>query len=535
MFVDARTLPHGAQVRTDLCIIGAGAAGITIAREFIGKPLEVCVLESGGLAFDAETQGLAGGRNVGFPYYVLETTRLRVFGGTTEHWTGLSRPLEESDFEVRDWVRESGWPFQRSHLEPYYQRAHPICQLGAYDYRVEPWETARSPRLPLGGDRLLTSMLRRSPPTRFGQVYHDEIERAGNVQVYLRANVGQIELTPTGRAVDYLEVVCFTGARLRVRARAYVLATGGLENPRLLLASTGVASNGVGNDHDLVGRYFMEHPGVFGAVFLPTNPALPLKLYKGNSAVPQGFLCPSAETQRRERVLNFRIFVGAAPELDVMRASIDGVRAAHALIESARRAKLDDAFGIHVRQVAADLEEEALYAYKAFFRRDERLQAYWLPMGMEQEPNPNSRVMLTDERDSLGMPRIALDWRLGELEERTFHRGVEILASEVGRMSLGRVKLLPDNVIPAGSGLHSRSRAAGWPRSIQGQYHHMGTTRMARDPKHGVVNEDCRVHGIENLFIGGSSVFPTVGYTNPTLTIVAMSLRLADHLKVLLR
>jgi choline dehydrogenase-like flavoprotein len=284
-----------------------------------------------------------------------------------------------------------------------------------------------------------------------------------------------------------------------------------------------------------VGRYFMEHPGVLGAVFLPTNPALPLKLYQGNSAVPHGFLCPSAETQRRERVLNFRIFVAAAPELEVMRASIDGVRAAHELIESARRAKLDDDFGIHVRQVAADLEEEALYAYKAFFRRDERLPAYFLPMGMEQEPNPNSRVMLTDEHDSLGMPRIALDWRFGELEERTFHRGVEILASEVGRMGLGRVKLLPDNVIPAGSGLHSGTRAVGWPRSIEGQYHHMGTTRMARDPKHGVVNADCRVHGIDNLFIGGSSVFPTVGYTNPTLTIVALSLRLADHLKELLR
>jgi|SRR5882724_11083240 len=535
MFVDARTLPHETEVRADLCIIGAGAAGITIAREFIGSPLEVCVLESGGLALDGETQRLAGGRNVGFPYFVLETTRLRVFGGSTEHWAGLSRPLEESDFEVRDWVGGSGWPFPRSHLEPYYLRAHPICQLGAYDYRVDPWETPGSPRLPLAGDRLRTCVLRRSPPTRFGRVYHNEIERAGKVRVYLHSNVTQIELAPTGRAVQRLEVACLTGARFRVSARLYVLATGGLENPRLLLASNRVAPNGVGNDHDLVGRYFMEHLSPFGGVFMPTNPALPLGLYQhGRGLAPYGFLCPSAETQRREGLLNFRILLLAAPELEVMGNSIDGVRAAHSLIESARRGKLDDDFGVHVRQVAADLEEEALYAYKAFFRRDERPLAYYLPMEIEQEPNLSSRVTLTNERDALGMPRIALDWRFGELEKRTFRRGVEILAAEVGQAGLGRVKLLPDNVTLTGGVFRSSTEVVGWPQSVDGLYHHMGTTRMARDPKRGVVNEDCRVHEIDNLFIAGSSVFPTAGYTNPTLTIVALSLHLADHLKGLL-
>ncbi|MGH7564021.1 MAG: FAD-dependent oxidoreductase, partial [Gemmatimonadota bacterium] len=258
MLIDARELPDATEIDSDVCIVGAGAAGITIARELAGTPLRVCLLESGGLEFDPEIQALYSGENVGFPYYDADKFRLRFFGGTTNHWQGVCRPLDPIDFEARDWVPGSGWPIGRADLEPYYARAQTICQLGPLDYRVSTWRTEGAAPFALPERWIESRVFQQSPPTRFGQTYRDEIRDAANVRAYLHANVIEIEADSPPPSIRRMRLACLTGIRFTARARWYVLATGAVENARLLLASRRDVPEGLGNVHGWVGRTFME-------------------------------------------------------------------------------------------------------------------------------------------------------------------------------------------------------------------------------------------------------------------------------------
>lgn len=523
MFVDSRELPEGAAVDADLCVIGAGAAGITIARELASTSIRVCVLESGGLEPDPQTQALYEGENVGLPYYDLTALRLRFFGGTTNHWSGTCGPLDAGDFETRPWVPSSGWPFDLRHLVPYYRRAHVVCELGAFDYGPELWEGPSHRRLDLDPERIGTAMFRSSPPTRFGLVYREMLETASNVDVYLYANAVELDADRSGRGLARIRAATLAGNRFDVRARHYVLATGAIENARLLLASNAVHRRGLGNENDLVGRHFMEHLAVPAGLLVPFDDER-LRLYTEprrddrSGVAGKAFLTLAPAVQRREALLNVRAFIDPADRIEALRGTSTGVASIYGLMQSLRDG---GDMGQHASNIAADLDGIAMYSYRKLFRPPEAT-TYWLYLHMENAPHPDSRVTLSDERDALDMPRVRLDWRLGGLERRTFERCARILAEELGRAGVGRVRLLVNDA------------ASGWPtvyRGLRGAWHQMGTTRMNANPRLGVVDADCRVHGVENLSIAGSSVFPTSGYVNPTLTLVALAIRLADRLK----
>ena len=294
MFIDANTLDSGAVIQADICIIGAGAAGISLAREFIGSSLRVCILESGGFEYDDDTQTLFEGENIGFPYYDLKSLRLRFFGGTTNHWAGACRPLDAIDFEKRDWVPHSGWPFSKTELDPYYEKAHVLCELGPYDYDPGTWESDESPRLPINDERVNTAMFQISPPTRFGSVYRAELKNAQNITTYLNANVIDIETSQQGDRVQRVAVTTHDqSVSFTVNAKQIVLATGAIENARVLLACNKQVAAGLGNQHDLVGRYFMEHLSLPGAIYLPSSDTTSMGLYKSRSVmmcVPKGIL-----------------------------------------------------------------------------------------------------------------------------------------------------------------------------------------------------------------------------------------------------
>ncbi|HEU4616718.1 MAG TPA: FAD-dependent oxidoreductase, partial [Gammaproteobacteria bacterium] len=331
MIIDARGVAEGTRLDADVCIIGAGAAGITLARELAGGPLDVCLLESGGLTPDARTQALYEGKNVGWPYYSLDALRLRFFGGTTNHWGGVCRPLDDIDFAARSWVPSSGWPFGKAELDPYYRRAHEVCQLGPYDYDVAAIEDASRQRFHLDAARLETTMCQYSPPTRFGQVYREALERAPNVRTYLYANAVDLVPVESGRALSHVQAATLEGARFTVHARRFVLATGAIENARLLLASNGNRAGGLGNDHDLVGRFFMEHLSFPAGLLVPTMPGAAFKLYTQHSAMRgghgfgQAHLSLPEAVLRRERLLNVRSWLPHARELDALRGTSEGV------------------------------------------------------------------------------------------------------------------------------------------------------------------------------------------------------------------
>ena len=520
MFIDARRLPNETQIQSDICIVGAGAAGITLARELTGGRMDVCLLESGALEFDPKTQSLYRGDNVGFPYYDLELLRLRYFGGTTNHWSGTCRPLDEIDFERRDWVPHSGWPFDKSHMDSYYRHAQTICQLGPYDYEPAVLETDKNPPLPFKGNRVTTAISQQSPPTRFGQVYRDEIRTAKNIRTYLYANVVDIETEPSSQKVSRLRVATLEGRQFWVSSKVFVLATGAIENARLLLNADKVQRNGLGNQYDLVGRYFMEHLSVPGALLLPSDPNLRTELYslrKVKDVTGQAYLVLAPETLRQEGLLSVRAWLTPTSPQELMRNVSGWTVSAERLLKEGRTGNLDTSFMKDLWNVISDIDEVAIYSYRKLVRPARGVLSLYYHI--EHAPNPDSRVSLTSERDQLGMRRVKLSWQFGDPERRTLRRTNEIIGEELGRAGIGRIQAIQSDA------------ASGWPPGLRGAWHQMGTTRMDSDPTRGVVDENCRVHGLSNLYVAGSSVFPTSGYTNPTLTIVALSLRLADHLK----
>lgn len=513
MLIDARTLPEGTRLEADLAIIGGGAAGIAIAREFIGRGLAVVLIEAGGLDYDDATQALYEGTTAGNPIADLDVGRLRYLGGTTNHWAGYCRPFDPLDFAVRPWVPNSGWPIGRDSLLPWYERAQPVLELGDFVYDPARWTEFMAPLFsgPLMEGRLRPAIFQQSPPTNLGTTYRGELEQAGDVRVLLWANVTDIRTDEAANRVSALDIACLDGPRFRVVPKETVLATGGIENARLLLLSNSTHAAGLGNAHDLVGRYFMDHPAYEAATILfasPTDEATPPAAQVIDT---QCTLAP--ETEREEGLLRFLTTLhpvhGDAPPGR-------GYVAMRNLSKSLRRGLWPDDFWSDLGTVLGDLDGAVLDAYDRLFVRSPALS---LRIHPEVAPNPDSRVTLGPERDALGLNRVHLDWRLTELDRRSMRRGLEIVGEEFGRTGLGRLRLEP------------WIEEDGFAVPGNGSYHHIGTTRMSDEPKHGVVDADCRVHGMDNLYLAGSSVFPTAGFANPTLTIVALALRLADHLK----
>jgi choline dehydrogenase-like flavoprotein len=471
-------------LRTDVAIIGAGAAGITLARELAATRIDTLVIESGGFERDEAQQSLSRGESVGTPYWPLDGNRQRSVGGSTNLWAGWCRPLDDLDFGTRDWIPLSGWPLDRDSLTPYYARAQEVCELGPPDYDLTTWERRLGARrLPLRDGDVVSRMFHLSPPTRFGAVHVPALTDADNVTILSRATVLEIVAAPNGRSVSELLVGALDGRRFRVEPRSVVLATGGVENARLLLLSDRHSPQGLGNDHDQVGRYFMEHLHfVHGAAVLEGVSGDLRRLYTrraDSKAVARLFLTPRA--QEREACVQGNVMLSPR--------RTKGPRAARAARRGMNR-----------------------------LRRVSRVE---FAHTLEQPPDPSNRVTLGDDADAFGQRRVRLEWRVSEMEERTFRTNLGAVSHALERAGLGRVEIPEEhegNVWP--------------PAELQGMRgHHMGTTRMSIDPKLGVVDADCRVHGIGNLYVAGSSVFPTGGAGTPTLTIVALAIRLADHLR----
>ena len=269
MLIEGRRLPHGEKIETDVCIVGAGPMGITLGLEFIEAPFRVALVESGGLKLSHKTQWLYRGENIGRPYFDLEYTKQRYFGGASNKWFGRCRPLDAIDFEERSWVPYSGWPFGKDELEPYYARAHHVCQLGLYNYDPAYWESETKRSFPLHEKEIETKIFQFSPPTRFRDQYLHTVEKADNIKTFLNANAVFISLSPNGKKVDSIKFSTLGGKTFHVVAKKFILAASALENTRLLLVSNDARPNGIGNENDLVGRFFMEHPHIFIGALIP--------------------------------------------------------------------------------------------------------------------------------------------------------------------------------------------------------------------------------------------------------------------------
>lgn len=524
MILDLSELGAAAELSCDLCIVGSGAAGIALAREFIGTRHQVIVLEGGGQTLEPASQDTYKSELLGLKHDGIESGRVRILGGTTTLWPGQSLPLWDADFQKRSWIPGSGWPIDRKTLWPFYQRAEEVLGLphAAYDAA----DLAGTKKCPPAyqGHSIVTHISQFAPVPNFAQKYRDDLGNAANIRLLTHANATELCAASNAKTVETIKVRSPEGKTISIRAKIFIICCGGIETARLLLVSDSVEKTGIGNRHDVVGRYFQDHPGLA----IPVRP-LDLKRfncwydeYRRNGIRHCVKYAASDELQLREGILN----VGG----EVFYPGSFAKTAAKLLIGVFR----DPASRKHiVRSLATVVRRLHTVAQTSFFRRYVTgnlksivcSQAH-VGFAVEQAPNRDSRVTLGRQIDSLGMRRAALDWRLTELEGRSIYVFAKELAGEWRK--LGVAEFNPDD-------LQVKGRERGEHGGFIDASHHMGTTRMGTDPKTSVVDPDCRVHGYENLFIGSSSVFPTSGFSNPTLTILALCLRVADRIKTDLR
>ena len=523
MFVDARSVPAASVIESDLCIVGAGAAGISLARAFIRSGLRVTLVESGTLEFEADTQALYDGTSVGLPFPTLMTSRAREFGGTTNFWGGWCLALDPIDFEPRDGLPYRGWPIRRADLDPWYAKAQELVQVGPYEYRPEKWgiRLADIPP-PFNGPNLVCRMLQCSPPTNFGKVYAQDLKQSGAVTVLLHANAFHLADDDAGQTVQQLAVATLGGNRFTVQSKIYVLAAGGIETARLLLASGKPDGPGLGNGKDLVGRFFMAHVEYGASTIAVTEPYTDFSFCTNETLISSGryygpfgikFVTFTAVAEDRMRAL-------ALPNCKIRwdytyEPEMTGIEALRRLLNRSSDQMMSD-----VLEVARHIGGAGGFAVRKTMGWPlYPVRAINVHMTHEPLPNPDSRIMLGRDRDALGMRRVVVDWRLTPEDKRAALALQRLLGAEVGRTGFGRLRLdLKDD-------------DTTWPDDLAGDQHHMGTARMHADPALGVVDADCRVHGLSNLYVASSAVFPTGGAANPTLTIVALALRLADHIK----
>jgi choline dehydrogenase-like flavoprotein len=520
---DLRLFETGRVIDTDLCIVGSGPAGLTIAGEFAGTRVSVLILESGGLQEEAAADALNEIENVGAPRDMRPgKTHNRIVGGTSHSWAGRCAPLDDVDFKVRTWVPHSGWPITRTELDPYFDRAAPYLGIAPQGYDGRLWHRPGEPDID-------TSVLRpcfwqysqdasnASEPMRFGRRFLRST--SPNIRILHHATVQRIRINEAGTHLDSVLVGSLEGKTATVRPKMLVLCTGGIETARLLLCSNDMMPAGVGNANGLVGRFLMDHPRCPVAEFdvrfvgriLDRLGRHRLSREAGRPIYIHG-LALSPTLQEQMRLLNCSAW------LDARKAEDDPLAIAKRLLTGHERRPVRNSLKV-VSQPGTFLRGVRDY----LTGRAEVTRKYCqlvLQCTVEQRPDPESRICLAGRTDALGMNLSQIDWRINDQERDSAATLGKLIIQEFARIGFP----VPRLVDWAASGRHDEAEFIDIA-------HPIGATRMADDPHDGVVDANCQIHGIDGIFVAGSSVFPTGGHVNPTQTIVALSIRLADWLK----
>ncbi len=524
MFLYSRNL-HGQSVRADIVIVGSGAAGLTLANQLGNAGADVLVVETGGLEHSPARKGIDKGDWTG-DIGVGIASRSRYLGGSTNCWGGNCAPMDDIGYDDRPWVPHSGWPIDNADLEPFVKPAHELLRTPFDTYDVSDWADllprVRDGLLLEGSDAFETKIFQRSRVARFGELLRRDLDRSQNVRVLLDTNVVKL-MQSKGRISHLLAVDTDqpTAQPITIEADRFILAAA-IENSRLLLTSN------VGNEHDVVGRYFMGHFHFVGGrvepsaslndVGLYTIPGDVLNYVHGSKLVV-GALRLAPEIQRSEKLLDAANFLlPFRPHEHWMGRS----RAAAVGRGSWARIRGEDgpSFGVNdfvqgsreVPSIAAHTVGEA----RRWLRGN---PWYGIRIWGEQAPHPENRLLLGPQVDRFGLPRIQVRSSLTHLDKLTLKRNLALMDEQFEANGLGRVI----DELPA--------LGAKWPRGATGTSHFMGGTRMHNDPTQGVVDSDCKVHGVDNLYVAGASVFPTSGLCMATYQLTLMAFRLADHIE----
>jgi hypothetical protein len=474
-----------AEAQYDFCVCGTGPAGITTARKLAARGQTVLLLEAGGFSTSEQSQEHYKTIDVGRKNYGLVFGRHRYFGGDSNCWSGLCNIFDSAAFEVHEYLGLPGWPISREQVLRGLDEAKEILDIPRADFAVSKQPGFESP----GFDHMSLAM---SPPTRFGEKYADEIRKSQRIHAFYNANLVDLRLNEDLAGVKTFLIRNYNGKTTEVSATKYILAMGSIENARTLLNANKQVPAGIGNHSGMVGRCFMESLGVLFGRFLVTDPN-----FWRVGDVP---LVPTKELMRRHDIGEGYLIY--KPQIPV--SSLGNFGRLRVLKDFLRDT---GCFSPTLRTLANEIVD--------FNCPGDGL----INLLVGQEPNPDSRVTLANDVDSFGLRLAQLNWQLCERDFKTIRVFAIESAKEMARLNLARVQL-PQYILNPNIEIPDIGVAA----------HQMGTTRMSSDPRYGVVDKNCQVHGIRNLYIIGSSVFPTCGGRNPTLTIVLLSLRLGEFL-----
>lgn len=552
MILNGKEIGENQLLKSQVCVIGAGAAGVTLALELAQKGIEVILLEAGGLDANALPDDDLEGNIADHQFHApLTECRSRQLGGTTALWVGRCLPMDPIDFEKRDYVPNSAWPVQFEEIARHYPRANAYCHAGDYAYDLtQALPNAPSSLVPgFQNESVSCSRLERwSLPTQFGRHYRKALIGHRNIRLIANAFCINIKLGPLRRSVDSVTVASEPGRHFRVEAQAYVVAGGGLESTRLLLASNATDSEGIGNTYGHLGRYYMGH--LFGSIAGIRFLGDPRKTVYGFERDRGGVYCRrrfwiTPKAQQKEKLLNTALWLTNPSAADPNHGSgilsaaylalnlpyIRDILAPPAIQKAFSGQSRPESYWPHIRNIVSDFPRTAGFTSQFLFRRFvprrripalfiyNRFNRYDLYYHAEQTPQWHNRVSLHDQCDRFGMPRLHVDFRFSPQDIDSVCQAHRLLAGQLEeRQKLGIFTYKQDDI---------RSLVSA---QVRDGFHQIGTTRMSASEKDGVVDSNCKVHSVANLYVCSSSVFPTSGQANPTLTIVALAIRLANHL-----
>lgn len=464
----------------EYCICGAGAAGIALALELASHGKQVALFEGGDTEYTQESQSIYNGYVIGENQYWLDILRLRFLGGTTNHWAGRCRPYTKFDFSLKEINGLPGWPINYNDMAQYLPKAIDILDLP----KVNTFKNHETPEIQ--SDRFEPDIYAMSK-VRFKDKFSSELKKNDKVDLFINANLIDIQLYENFTAVKSIKIANYNDSSENVQANNYILAMGAIENARLLLNANSQLPAGIGNQSDMVGKCFMEHFNVRMGDFVANSE-------KWQSTNSMGFFTTQDFARKNQTGMN-NITFGMIGNLKAY----------------GRTAELKKLFNRLSCSLGITDHVQFLYSHDCV--GDGIVTSL-----CEQFPNKSSYVALTNESDRLGLKRIKLNWQLSEADMYSIRTSAVSMAEEFAQNNLGRVKL--------SSFITNESEKI----PVTHHAHQMGTTRMSSSEKDGVVDENCKVHGIKNLYIAGSSVFPTGGGGNPTMPLLQLTFRLAEHL-----
>ncbi len=505
----------------DICIIGTGVAGLAISNEFLNTKFRVLVLESGLNSFKQEIQDLYKSEVVGLNFDGIHNGRFRTMGGSTTKWGGQALPLTPIDFEVRSFVEKSGWPIHFKEVSAYYPKALKFLNVEQGDFREDDFEKLKIKDPGFNKSLIDFHLSKWSPNPNLKLIYKPLIEQSDNIRIIQDANLITLKRSENDEDIKEIEVSNYEKTVVKnISAKIFILCAGGIENARILLNNAlAIYKKDKKPDNVIVGKYFQDHPGIQIGELIPLNEKELQKTFNTHFYKNKKNSIRFSLNQNYQKINNLLNVSGSVmfwPNENSFLGNLSKVK------NSIQNKSVKD-FVVNLFNTIFKINELFISIYYYLFKRRivKPNSKYILNLSLEQEPDINSCITLSGEKDRFGLSKTKLHWDISYLTWKTTIEFSKIIKNEFERLGLGKVIL--------SSEINYENK--NWKQIFGDQNHHIGSTRMGESEISSVVNSNCRLWQTKNLYVAGSSIFTTSGHSNPSLTIIALAIRLSDYIK----